>query len=770
MKLTRLKNLKKVVAVALAGTMVFGLAGCGKKEEEKKKKEKLPIYEAVVEAEFDGTIDKSIVIDDVMYASYYNWNMEDESGLEEVGLVTYDFKTKEKNQIKLDEQNTYINDFYVDGENNINITGMKIVEKTDENNDTENVGDETFEDYNFSYSEVKFVYNSKLECISKEDGEMLDEDVLKDEMLMDVEVDNEGRKYSMYVKLSGESEEYCIKVTDKEDKEIANIITNEMVDSMIRMADGSVACNTWTENGNGLYKIDVEGNKLGENIIDITDSFALGMYPGLNNSILLNEGEYLKRINCDTNKLEKVFKFSDCEILADNIVNIIEQENGEFYVVLQDYESNKSEIDRLTKQDENSNTVKKEELYLGTFSLNSDLQAQVIKFNKSNDKYKIIINDYMSDDEDEYEEALKRFQASLTSSNCPDIIDLSSVSINEYVRKGVLESLETYLENDSEIKEEIFVQSILNKYKVNDKIYTIPIDFTIAGLAGAKSKLGEDCSWTMKEFVEYAENLPEGTQMMQDMTSDGVLWTMLYYSMDEYVDWTTGECNFNSEDFIELLKFCSNFENSEDFYEDFEYDEEIDAEISLIRDNKIVLRDFYCESFLTYLEEKAIFGEDITIKGYPSKENNGIVIESFSPLLGISTKSKYKDVAWEFIRQLYTKENQTSFYGLSIRQDKLDESLDEIKNMKVHTADDGTKYISTYGYNEIELYIPPITDEDVKEIQAMIDSADTIGNMNGEIFGIIEEETEAFFKGKKSAKDVADVIQSRVSIYVKENR
>ena len=40
----------------------------------------------------------------------------------------------------------------------------------------------------------------------------------------------------------------------------------------------------------------------------------------------------------------------------------------------------------------------------------------------------------------------------------------------------------------------------------------------------------------------------------------------------------------------------------------------------------------------------------------------------------------------------------------------------------------------------------------------------------GEITNIITEEAEAFFKGQKSVADVAGVIQSRVQVYVNENR
>jgi hypothetical protein len=37
------------------------------------------------------------------------------------------------------------------------------------------------------------------------------------------------------------------------------------------------------------------------------------------------------------------------------------------------------------------------------------------------------------------------------------------------------------------------------------------------------------------------------------------------------------------------------------------------------------------------------------------------------------------------------------------------------------------------------------------------------------VYSIISEEAEAYFKGQKTVDEVADIIQSRVKIYVSEN-
>lgn len=61
------------------------------------------------------------------------------------------------------------------------------------------------------------------------------------------------------------------------------------------------------------------------------------------------------------------------------------------------------------------------------------------------------------------------------------------------------------------------------------------------------------------------------------------------------------------------------------------------------------------------------------------------------------------------------------------------------------------------------------TQEEIDELQALIDSACLGDTTDEEISNIINEEADAYFKGQKSVDEVADIIQSRVKIYISEN-
>ena len=80
---------------------------------------------------------------------------------------------------------------------------------------------------------------------------------------------------------------------------------------------------------------------------------------------------------------------------------------------------------------------------------------------------------------------------------------------------------------------------------------------------------------------------------------------------------------------------------------------------------------------------------------------------------------------------------------------------------------------TTWGWDDFEMEIMAATQEEIDAVKEIIASADKLsGNVgvNEQLTSIITEESEPFFKGQKSAADVAGIIQNRIQIYVNENR
>ena len=85
--------------------------------------------------------------------------------------------------------------------------------------------------------------------------------------------------------------------------------------------------------------------------------------------------------------------------------------------------------------------------------------------------------------------------------------------------------------------------------------------------------------------------------------------------------------------------------------------------------------------------------------------------------------------------------------------------------------DDGVKqYEDDIMYlGDQEVVVQPMTQEEVDYVKDFVGSLNMVYSANENVYNIITEEASAYFSGQKSAKEVADIIQSRVSIYVNEN-
>jgi hypothetical protein len=74
-----------------------------------------------------------------------------------------------------------------------------------------------------------------------------------------------------------------------------------------------------------------------------------------------------------------------------------------------------------------------------------------------------------------------------------------------------------------------------------------------------------------------------------------------------------------------------------------------------------------------------------------------------------------------------------------------------------------------YSWDDVEMSITGATDDEVAEFLAIVEKADELLYMDTAVQKIIEEEVAPYFRGQKSVEEVADIIQSRVDIYLKEN-
>ena len=84
--------------------------------------------------------------------------------------------------------------------------------------------------------------------------------------------------------------------------------------------------------------------------------------------------------------------------------------------------------------------------------------------------------------------------------------------------------------------------------------------------------------------------------------------------------------------------------------------------------------------------------------------------------------------------------------------------------------DDNDSVVSTWWYDDVEITIGPLTEEDAQVVRDMVYNATTEAAYDEQLMNIITEEAEYYFNGEKSAQEIAGIIQSRAQLYIDENR
>ncbi len=265
----------------------------------------------------------------------------------------------------------------------------------------------------------------------------------------------------------------------------------------------------------------------------------------------------------------ELLSWLDSDINGSNVQGFWGLEDGRILAVTTDYEADENGIALLTKT-KASEVPQKETILIGSLFGDSNIQSAAVKFNKSNDKYHISIREYLNYndyDGNDYQtfmtDGINRMNNDITSNNCPDILDLNGLNIKQLAAKGVFEDLNGYLEKSGKLSREDFLANVLEAYTVDGKLVSIPYSFQIATVAGKGSEVGTEMGWTIDELVAYADAHPDA-QLFDNASKEQIMLNLMVYNADYFIDWATGECNFDTDEFKSILNFVNRFPNQED--------------------------------------------------------------------------------------------------------------------------------------------------------------------------------------------------------------
>ena len=566
-------------------------------------------------------------------------------------------------------------------------------------------------------------------------------------------------------------------VLDRDGNMLFETELDSWINSLSATGDGQVLVSYWGEQME-IHTIDLAGKKMGD-AVNAMQTNRFGSYTfsqGAGVDVLYSVDSNLYSYNFGDAEAVELLNWIDCDIDQDNLRGFTLLEDGRVLAVTSSWDGegaeNQVELAYLTKK-KGSEVPEKKILTYGTLMMDYDLRKNIIEFNRTNQEYRIEVKEYYTDytGEDSYTNAVQMMNADIVSGKCPDIIDFSNGNVENYIAKGVVEDLYPFMEADAEINKEDYLENVLRAYEKNGKLYAMPPRFYISTVMAKVADVGDKQHITLEEIMELSKNLPEGVQLYQYASKNTVLGNIFRMNMDVFVNWETGECKFNGEEFIRALEFANTFPD------EYSWSEDAPSTPTMIREGKLVMMEVSFSSMQEFQMYTGMYGEPVTFIGFPTSKESGTYLNSAGALLAMSSKSPYQEGVWQFIRMSLTKEAQEKLtnrsYGFPVMKSALDKMFEKDMEEEYYEGPDGEKVKqpkTTWGYDDFSIEIYAATEDEVAAVRKLMESANSSFRYDVQMNNIIEEETAAFFEGQKSAKDVADIIQSRVQIYVNENR
>lgn len=547
---------------------------------------------------------------------------------------------------------------------------------------------------------------------------------------------------------------------------------------IVLLRDGTVAVSGWGETNLKLYPLDIQKRGYGK-AVDMPSN-AYSMMPGTAGyDFFYQDGMYLYGYSLETGEKTKIINWLDVDINSNYVSGQVVKEDGTIFCVLNSWKEDAVQTELVTAMKVPADSVPKKETLTMAVMYAGELYDKVVDFNRHNDKVRIQILDYSEFNDYEngdYDAGRTKLLTEILSGNVPDIIALDQLPYKQFAAKGLLEDLYPYIERDPDMSREDFFPNVFQALEVDGKLYEITPSFNVQTLIGAASVVGTKPGWTYQDLKDALATMPEGCDPLDMYTTrEDMLRTLLCADMDHYVDWSTGKCSFESDDFIELLEFVGMFPDS--IPDDIEWESSSDR----IAQGRQMLTSAYLYSVDSILWSDMQFGDaGCTYIGYPTNEGVGSMMY-LDAGYGMSAACRNKDAAWEFLRSFLLKDAQENVWGIPVSKAVFQEKLDEVmtpeyvtdENGKIMLDENGEKMQvsrGSYWDDDGEHPIYAMTREQADKLLEAITTCTKVYNNDDSIYKIVFEQAQAYFSGQKSARDVAKLIQSKVTIYVNEQR
>lgn len=559
--------------------------------------------------------------------------------------------------------------------------------------------------------------------------------------------------------------------------------------------------NAADENGQYFVPIDLETKDWGEKVKLPSNVWSIlpgddvyDFYYADNNNIF--------GYTAKTDTKDKLVDWLACDVDTNNMSGYAMLSDSRVAALMQDWNTDPTTYQLIVLHRVDASEIKeKKVLTLACMYLDWNLRSMIVEYNKTNDEYRINVVDYSEyATDDDYNAGVTKLTTEIISGSVPDIFLTSNLPIDKYAAKGVVADLNTFMDGGNGLSRDYFVPQVMSALEKDGKLYELPTSFSVQTAYALSSIASQYDTWNVAAVQDAMTQLQEGATVFSNgWTKNMALSNCLSRNLSAFVDWTTGKCEFDSEAFQQLLAFCNSFpaETSDGDgaiayapSADIAVDDAMwDSDATRITNGKQLMSTIGMYSFDSYIWNVYAIRDKITFTGYPTEDGSGSSFELQMPM-AISSVTKYPDAAWDFvcsiIKKMNTIDENNYYYGFPISQAAFDAEMTDIMTEQYQLDENGEQvdwdgdgepdkairgsYETMENGETVYKDVYALTQEDIDQILGVINSTTSVYDYDQEILDIITDEVAAYFAGDKDVQTTASMIQSRVNLYVQEQR
>lgn len=357
--------------------------------------------------------------------------------------------------------------------------------------------------------------------------------------------------------------------------------------------------------------------------------------------------------------------------------------------------------------------------------------------------------------------AMAKTFSDIASGGGPDIIMMTNSELPDFVEKRCLRNLSDVISEDSR---EALIDSVLEYGKINDSLFLLPQNTNITSMVVNK-KYCSSQALTISEALEIIDKREEeGNPFEYLFVSNGSVansFSTFMRCIDEsnFIDREKGNCSFDSELFIKLLKTCKKYD---DYSRMSTPDSDEIKSNELLKEDKILGQCQSTYSLISYSTLRASLGDSYIDVGVPSDCGNGKKI-SFASAIGVNKNTTHFIAISEFLDFMYSYDARSNLMGDELRTDIYKDRISYNSDLHMYGIE----------YNDGDFVKLAVKEDGTPFIDDYFEflNSFSIANKHGDsdiIKEIIYEDTAPFFEGEKTAEEVAKLVQTRISLYLKE--